>query len=153
MGVAHCPLQVGDKFRYAEGALPILDDREGARCQWAVWSRRWWPGKGPSRGGDQVRVKYEMLRARLVDGLPASEVAGAQGYSWAAFWWRRRSISRGSRCWWASRAAAVARSRYGPRSWTLSAPAPGRGPQIAEQVGDRFGVRLHRRTIEWVRPR
>jgi hypothetical protein len=35
---------------------------------------------------DKVQVKYEMLRARLVDGLPVAEAAAAHGYSRAAFY-------------------------------------------------------------------
>ncbi len=34
----------------------------------------------------KVQVKYEMLRARLVEGVPVSEAAAAQGYSRAAFY-------------------------------------------------------------------
>jgi hypothetical protein len=35
----------------------------------------------------------------------------------------------------------------------IRSAAPGSGAQVAEQVADRFGVRLHRRTVERVRSR
>src|SRR6478752_6056213 len=35
---------------------------------------------------DKVQVKYEMLRARLVEGVPVAEAAAAHGYSRAAFY-------------------------------------------------------------------
>ena len=43
-------------------------------------------GSGFFLASDKVQVKYEMLRARLVDGLSVSEVAAAHGYSRAAFY-------------------------------------------------------------------
>src|SRR5262245_66624230 len=43
-------------------------------------------GSGFFLASDKVQVKYEMLRARLVDGLPVWEAAGAHGYSRAAFY-------------------------------------------------------------------
>ena len=43
-------------------------------------------GAGFFLPADKVQVKYEMLRARLVDGLPVSEAAAAHGYSRAAFY-------------------------------------------------------------------
>jgi hypothetical protein len=33
----------------------------------------------------------------------------------------------------------------------IRSAAPGSGAQVAEQVADRFGVQLHRRTVERVR--
>jgi hypothetical protein len=35
---------------------------------------------------DKVQVKYEMLRAHLIDGQPATDAAAAHGYSRAAFY-------------------------------------------------------------------
>jgi hypothetical protein len=49
------------------------------------------------------------------------------------------------------------RGRRGPVKLTpeivefICSAAPGSGAQVAEQVADRFGVRLHRRTVERVR--
>ena len=43
-------------------------------------------GSGFFLASDKVQVKYEMLRARLVEGMPVSEAAAAHGYSRAAFY-------------------------------------------------------------------
>ena len=43
-------------------------------------------GSGFFLAADKVQVKYEMLRAHLVDGLPVTEAAAAHGYSRAAFY-------------------------------------------------------------------
>jgi len=43
-------------------------------------------GSGFFLASDKVQVKYEMLRARLVDAMPVSEAAAAHGYSRAAFY-------------------------------------------------------------------
>jgi hypothetical protein len=49
------------------------------------------------------------------------------------------------------------RGRRGPVKLTpeivefIRAAAPASGAQVADQVADRFGVRLHRRTVERVR--
>ena len=43
-------------------------------------------GSGFFLASDKVQVKYEMLRARLVEGMPVAEAAAAHGYSRAAFY-------------------------------------------------------------------
>ena len=43
-------------------------------------------GGGFFLAADKVQVKYEMLRAHLVDQLPVTEAAAAHGYSRAAFY-------------------------------------------------------------------
>lgn len=103
---------------------------------------------------DKVQVKYEMLRARLVDGLPVSEVAALHGYSRAAFYLVAAAFEE-------SGMAGLVDERRGRRGPVKLRPEivefiradAGSGAQIAEQVADRFGVRLHRRTIERVRGR
>ena len=78
--------------------------------------------------------------------------AAAHGYSRAAFYLVAAAFEQ-------SGMAGLLDERRGrrgpvkltPRSWTSSAPTPARGRQIAAQVADRFGVRLHRRTVERVR--
>jgi hypothetical protein len=42
-------------------------------------------GSGFFLASDTVQVKYEMLRARWVEGVPVAEAAAAHGYSRAAF--------------------------------------------------------------------
>ena len=45
---------------------------------------------------DKVQVKYEMLRAHLLDGVSVTAAAAGHGYSRAGFyWWPRRSSRPG----------------------------------------------------------
>ena len=102
---------------------------------------------------DKVQAKYEMLRAHLVDQLPVTEAAATHGYSRAAFYLVSASFDQ------LGMAGLLdeRRGRRGPVKVTpeivafIRAAAPGSGAQIAAQVTDRFGVRLHRRTVERVR--
>ena len=103
---------------------------------------------------DKVQVKYEMLRAHLVDGLPVSEAAAAHGYSRAAYYLVAAAFDQ-------SGMAGLLDERRGRRGPIKLRPEivdfiradTGSGAQIAEQVAERFGVVLHRRTIERVRSR
>jgi transposase len=111
-------------------------------------------GSGFFLPADKVQVKYEMLRARLVDGLSVSEAAAAHGYSRAAFYLVAAAFDE-------SGMAGLVDERRGRRGPIKLRPEivdfiradTGSGAQIAEQVADRFGVRLHRRTVERVRGR
>ncbi len=111
-------------------------------------------GSGFFLASDKVQVKYEMLRARLVDGVPVSEAAAAHGYSRAAFYLVAAAFDQ-------SGMAGLLDERRGRRGPVKLRPEivdficadAGSGTRIAEQVADRFGVRLHRRTIERVRGR
>ena len=111
-------------------------------------------GSGFFLASDKVQVKYEMLRARLVDGVPAAEAAAAHGYSRAAFYLVAAAFDQ-------SGMAGLLDERRGRRGPVKLRPEivdfiraeSGSGAQIAEQVADRFAVRLHRRTIERVRGR
>ena len=95
-----------------------------------------------------------MLRAHLVDGLPVSEAAAAHGYSRAAYYLVAAAFDQ-------SGMAGLLDERRGRRGPIKLRPEivdfiradTGTGPQIAEQVAERFGVLLHRRTIERVRSR
>jgi transposase len=99
-------------------------------------------------------VKYEMLRAHLVDGLPVSEAAAVHGYSRAAFYLVAAAFDQ-------SGMAGLIDERRGRRGPVKLRPEivdfiradTGSGAQIAEQVAERFGVVVHRRTIERVRRR
>jgi transposase len=103
---------------------------------------------------DKVQVKYEMLRARLVEGMPVTEAAAAHGYSRAAFYLVAAAFEQ-------SGMAGLVDERRGRRGPVKLRPEivdfiradTGSGAQIAEQIADRFGVRLHRRTVERVRGR
>ena len=103
---------------------------------------------------DKVQVKYEMLRAHLVDGLPVTDAAAAHGYSRAAFYLVAASFSESGM----SGLLDEARGRRGPVKLRPEIVAfirdseAGAGELVA-QVADRYGVRLHRRTIERARLR
>ena len=103
---------------------------------------------------DKVQVKYEMLRAHLVDGRPVTGAAAAHGSSRAAFYLVLASFSQAGM----SGLLDERRGRRGPVKLRpeivefIRAADAGPG-QLAEQVADRFGVRLHRRTIERARVR
>jgi transposase len=104
---------------------------------------------------DKVQVKYEMLRAHAVDGLSATAAARAHGYSRAAFYLVAAAFE----------AAGVAgllderRGRKGPVKLSsdilafLHAEGGRSGAALAAEVEARFGVRLHRRTLERARRR
>src|SRR5258707_3295943 len=103
---------------------------------------------------DKVQVKYEMLRAHLVDGRPVTGAAAAHGYSRAAFYLVLTSFSQAGMVG----LLGQPRGRRGPVKLRPEIVefirAADAGPvQLAGQVADRFGVRLHRRTIERVRVR
>ena len=111
-------------------------------------------GSGFFLASDKVQVKYEMLRAHLVEGLPVAEAAAAHGYSRAAYYLVAAAFDQ-------SGMAGLLDERRGRRGPIKLRPEivdfiradTGSGAQIAEQVAQRFGVLLHRRTIERVRSR
>ena len=105
---------------------------------------------------DKVQVKYEMLRAHLVDGINVTDAAATHGYSRAGFYLVQAAFDRDGM----SGLLDDKRGRRGPVKLTAaiaeflhSAPASLSGAALAEEVADRFGVRLHRRTVERVRRR
>lgn len=112
-------------------------------------------GTGFFLAADKVQVKYEMLRAHRVDQVPVTEAAASHGYSRAAFYLVAASFEQ------LGMAGLLdeRRGRRGPVKLTseivefIASAAPASGAEIAEQVADRFGVRLHRRTVERVRGR
>ena len=103
---------------------------------------------------DKVQVKYEMLRAHLVDGQPVTDAAATHGYSRAAFYLVLASFSESGM----SGLLDEARGRKGPVKLRPEIVAfvresvAGTG-ELVEQVADQYGVRLHRRTIERARLR
>jgi transposase len=112
-------------------------------------------GAGFFLAADKVQVKYEMLRSHLVEGRPVTEAAAVHGYSRAAFYLVSASFEQLG-------LAGLLDERRGRRGPVKLAPeivefiradASGSGAQVAEQVADRFGVRLHRRTVERARGR
>ena len=105
---------------------------------------------------DKVQVKYEMLRAHVVGGIPVAQAAAAHGYSRAAFYLVAAAFAeRGMQGLVDQR-----RGRRGPTKLTpplvafLAAVDPAAsGAVLAAEVERRFGVRLHRRTVERARRR
>lgn len=103
---------------------------------------------------DKVQVKYEMLRAHLVDGLSATTAAEQYGYSRAAFYLITDAFTEaGMRGLLDER-----RGRRGPLKLTpevlkfLSSADPAlSGAQLAAQIEKHFGLSLHRRTVERAR--
>ena len=103
---------------------------------------------------DKVQVKYEMLRARLLDGLSATAAAEQHGYSRAAFYLITAAFDEAGM----RGLLDEPRGRRGPLKLTpkvlaflASADRAVSGAQLALEVERRFGVSLHRRTIERAR--
>jgi len=103
---------------------------------------------------DKVQVKYEMLRAHVVDGLSATAVAEQHGYSRAAFYLITAAFDEAGM----RGLLDEPRGRRGPLKLTpqvleflASADRSLSGAQLVAQVESRFGLRLHRRTIERAR--
>jgi transposase len=105
---------------------------------------------------DKVQVKYEMLRAHVVDGVSVTAAAAAHGYSRPSFYLVEAAFGdRGM-----SGLLDERPGRRGPLKLTeevvgFLADAPGdtSGADLAREVEQRFGVRLHRRTVEKARRR
>lgn len=103
---------------------------------------------------DKVQVKYEMLRAVVVDGETVVTSAATHGYSRGEFYLVQTAFSdRGMAGLLDER-----RGRKGPTKLTAEivaflrdAPEDRSGAALAEEVASRFGVVLHRRTVERAR--
>ena len=103
---------------------------------------------------DKVQVKYEMLRAVSVDAETVVAAAAAHGYSRAEFYLVQAAFAeRGM-----AGLVDERRGRKGPTKLTgeiatfLREAPPGRsGAELAGEVEVRFGVSLHRRTVERAR--
>ena len=105
---------------------------------------------------DQVQVKYEMLRAHLLDGMSVTAAAAGHGYSRAGFYLVAAAFEQTGM----SGLLDEKRGRRGPVKLTApiveflqSAPSTRSGAELAAEVTHRFGVDLHRRTVERARRR
>ena len=103
---------------------------------------------------DKVQVKYEMLRAHIVDGLSATQAAERHGYSRAAFYLSVAAFEAQGM----TGLVDARRGRRGPLKLTpeIIEYVAGAGPdvssaQLAEQIERQFAVRVHRRTVERAR--
>jgi transposase len=103
---------------------------------------------------DVVQVKYEMVRRVRVDGQPVSRSAAAFGFSRPSYYEAAAALDAGG-------LAALVPARPGPRrahKFTEEVVAfaraareqdPGlRSAQLAERIGQRFGIRVHPRSVE-----
>jgi transposase len=105
---------------------------------------------------DKVQVKYEMLRAHVVDGVSVTAAAASHGYSRAAFYLVAAAFDESGMAGLLNER----RGRKGPLKLSpeivafIAESGPGvSGADMAEAIVARFGVSLHRRTIERVRGR
>lgn len=105
---------------------------------------------------DKVQVKYEMLRAHVVDGVTVRSAAADHGYSRASFYLVAASFAEAGM----TGLLDERRGRRGPVKLRpeivafITGAEPGRsGADLAEAVASEFGVSLHRRTIERARVR
>jgi transposase len=102
---------------------------------------------------DKVQVKYEMLRAHLVDGLPVVSAASEHGYSRAAFYLVAEAFDEEGM----AGLLDEKRGRRGPLKVTPEINEYARsaqhlsGAELSLEVAERFGVVLHRRTLERLR--
>ncbi|MGI8712741.1 MAG: helix-turn-helix domain-containing protein [Solirubrobacteraceae bacterium] len=103
---------------------------------------------------DKVQVKYEMLRAHVLDGETASAAAAVHGYSRASFYLVAAAFEQ-------SGMVGLLDERPGRRGPLKLSPEvlaflqsrhserPGAsGAELASDLERALGVRLHRRTVE-----
>lgn len=105
---------------------------------------------------DKVQVKYEMLRAHVVDGVSVTDAAASHGYSRASFYLARDSFVEAGMLGLIDErpgrrgpvkvssevlAFLVKRQREKPEA---------SGAQLAGELEEALGVQLHRRTVERV---
>jgi transposase len=103
---------------------------------------------------DKVQVKYEMLRAHVLDGDTATAAAAAHGYSRASFYLVAAAFEQ-------SGMVGLMDERPGRRGPLKLSPEvlaflqsrhrqlPGAsGAELASDLERALGVRLHRRTVE-----
>jgi transposase len=102
---------------------------------------------------DKVQVKYEMLRAHLVEGVPVVAAARQHGYSRAAFYLVAEAFDEEGM----QGLLDDKRGRQGPLKITpeidefVRSAQQLSGSRLSAEVAERFGVVLHRRTLERLR--
>jgi transposase len=103
---------------------------------------------------DLVQVKYEMVRRVRLEGEPVSWAARAFGFSRPSFYQAQAALDAGG-------LAALVPARPGPRRAhkltgevvafareRLEAEPSLRSAELAELIAERFGVRVHPRSVE-----
>jgi transposase len=105
---------------------------------------------------DKVQVKYEMLRAHVVEGVSVREAAAEHGYSRAAYYLVAAAFGEaGMRGLLDERPGRRGPLKLSPEivAFIAAADPSWSGARLVEAVVRRFRVSLHRRTIERVRRR
>jgi hypothetical protein len=101
---------------------------------------------------DKVQVKYEMLRAHVIDGLSATVAAEQHGYSRAGFYMISTAFDEaGIRGLLDEPRGQRDPLRLEVLEFIASADPTLSGAQLSLEVEARFGVHLHRRIIERAR--
>jgi hypothetical protein len=101
---------------------------------------------------DKVQVKYEMLRAHVIDGLSATVAAEQHGYSRAGFYMISTAFDEaGMRGLLDEPRGQRDPLRLEVLEFIASADPTLSGAQLSLEVEARFGVHLHRRIIERAR--
>lgn len=103
---------------------------------------------------ERVQVKYEMLRAHVVEGVAVTEAAAAHGYSRASFYLVQEAFEQAAM-------AGLLGERPGRRGPLRVSPEvvafleqrrrarpAASGAELAVELQQALGVRLHRRTVE-----
>ena len=103
---------------------------------------------------DVVQVKYEMLRRVRAEEVPVTRAVKEAGFSRQTFYEARAKFDRAG-------IAGLVPKKRGPRgphklrgevleflAATVTPGQPIRARQLAKQVEDRFGIRVHPRSIE-----
>lgn len=103
---------------------------------------------------DLVQVKYEMVRRSRINGDAVSRSAAAFGFSRPSFYEAAAALDAGG-------LAALVPARPGPRrahklteeivDFAVAALAVDpslRSPDLTDQIAERFGVRVHPRSVE-----
>ncbi|MDH3308689.1 MAG: helix-turn-helix domain-containing protein [Acidimicrobiia bacterium] len=140
----------GTRLRALEAAGLVHPNPEGVYAELFDGSRHFF------LAADKVQAKYEMLRAHVVEGMSVTAAAAAHGYSRATFYLVAEAFAdRGM-----SGLVDERRGRRGPVklspeivTFLATADRDASGADLAGEVAQRFGVSLHRRTIERVRRR
>jgi transposase len=105
---------------------------------------------------DKVQVKYEMLRAHVVEGMSVQETAVTHGYSRAAYYLVAAAFGRaGMRGLLDERPGRRGPVKLTPEilAFVAAADPMWSSASLAAAVVKRFGIDLHRRTIERARSR
>jgi transposase len=103
---------------------------------------------------DMVQVKYEMVRRVRAEGQPVNAAAAAFGFSRPSYYQAAAAVDAGG-------LAALVPARPGPRRahkltdqvvafarQMLDADPSLRSAQLAEMIEQRFGIRVHPRSVE-----